>query len=81
MKRTFLVCAPLLLAAGHGVADEIYKSIDAEGRVVYSDRPPAGEAEVDDAERSVEVEHLLTAPSYHPDLMEHCSKDAEQSEE
>lgn len=46
MKRTFLVCAPLLLAAGQGVADEIYKSTDAEGRVVYSDRPPAGKAEV-----------------------------------
>ena len=46
MKRTFLVCALLLLAAGQGMADEIYKSTDAEGRVVYSDRPPAGEAEV-----------------------------------
>lgn len=45
MKRTFLVCA-LLLAAGQGMADEIYKSTDAEGRVVYSDRPPAGEAKV-----------------------------------
>lgn len=45
MKRTFLVCA-LLLAAGQGVADEIYKSTDAEGRVMYSDRPPAGKAEV-----------------------------------
>jgi len=45
MKRTFLVCA-LLLAAGQGMADEIYKSTDAEGRVVYSDRPPAGNAEV-----------------------------------
>lgn len=46
MKRTFLICAPLLFAAGQGVADEIYKSTDAEGRVVYSDRPPAGKAEV-----------------------------------
>ena len=46
MKRTFLVCVPLLLAVGQGVADEIYRSTDAEGRVVYSDRPPAGKAEV-----------------------------------
>ena len=46
MKRIFLVFAPLLLAAGQGAADEIYKSTDAEGRVVYSDRPPAGNAEV-----------------------------------
>lgn len=45
MIRTFLVCA-LLLAASQGVADEIYKSTDAEGRVMYSDRPPAGKAEV-----------------------------------
>lgn len=46
MKRTFLVCASLLLAAGQGLADEIYRSTDAEGRVVYSDRPQAGKAEV-----------------------------------
>ena len=46
MKRTFLVCALLLLATGQGVADEIYKSTDAEGRVIYSDRLPAGKAEV-----------------------------------
>lgn len=46
MKRTFLVCAPLLLAASQGMADEIYRSTDAEGRVVYSDQPPAGTAEV-----------------------------------
>lgn len=46
MKRTFLVCALLLLATAQGVADEIYKSTDSEGRVMYSDRPPAGEAEV-----------------------------------
>jgi hypothetical protein len=45
MKRTFLLCA-LLLAAAHCVAEDIYKSTDAEGRVVYSDRPPAGQAEV-----------------------------------
>jgi hypothetical protein len=46
MKRTFLVCALLLLAANQGVADEIYRSTDAEGQVVYSDRQPAGKAEV-----------------------------------
>jgi hypothetical protein len=46
MKRAFLVCAPLLLAAGQVVADEIYKSTDAQGRVVYSDRLPTGKAEV-----------------------------------
>lgn len=46
MKRTFLVCASLLLAAGQGLADEIYRSTDAKGRVVYSDRQPAGKAEV-----------------------------------
>jgi hypothetical protein len=46
MKWTFLVCAPLFLAAGQGVADEIYRSTDAQGRVMYSDRPPAGKAEV-----------------------------------
>lgn len=46
MKRIFLVCASLLFAAGQGMANEIYKSTDAEGRVVYSDRPPAGKAEV-----------------------------------
>lgn len=46
MIRTFLVCASLLLAAGQGLADEIYRSTDAQGRVVYSDRPPAGKAEV-----------------------------------
>jgi hypothetical protein len=46
MKRTFLVYAPLLLAASQAVAGEIYKSADAEGRIIYSDRPPAGKAEV-----------------------------------
>lgn len=46
MQRDFLVCAPLLLAAGQGVAEEIYRSTDAQGRVVYSDQPPAGKAEV-----------------------------------
>ena len=46
MKWTFLVCAPLLFAAGQAVADEIYRSTDAEGRVVYSDRRPPGKAEV-----------------------------------
>ena len=46
MKRTFLACALLLLAAGQAVADEIYRSTDAAGRVVYSDRRPAGKAEV-----------------------------------
>jgi hypothetical protein len=46
MKRTFLVCVPLLLAADQGLASEIYKSTDAQGRVVYSDRRPAGKAEV-----------------------------------
>jgi hypothetical protein len=46
MKRTFLTCALLLLATGQAVADEIYRSTDAEGRVVYSDRRPAGKAEV-----------------------------------
>jgi hypothetical protein len=46
MKRTFLLCAPLLLAAGQVVADEIYKSTDAQGRIVYSDRLPTGKAEV-----------------------------------
>jgi hypothetical protein len=46
MKWTFLLCAPLLLAAGQAVADEIYRSTDAEGRVMYSDRQPPGKAEV-----------------------------------
>src|SRR5687767_1622164 len=46
MKRTFLVYAPLLLAASQAVAGEIYRTADAEGRIIYSDRPPAGKAEV-----------------------------------
>jgi hypothetical protein len=46
MKWTFLVCAPLLLAGAQAVAAEIYKTADAEGRIIYSDRPPAGKAEV-----------------------------------
>ena len=46
MKWTFLVYAPLLLAAGQAVAGEVYKSTDAEGRIVYTDRPPAVKAEV-----------------------------------
>src|SRR5687768_4115250 len=46
MKRTFLVYAPLLLAATQAVAGEIYKWTDAEGRIMYSDRPPAVKAEV-----------------------------------
>src|SRR5688500_18263805 len=46
MKWTFLVYAPLLLAAGQAGAGEVYKSIDAEGRIVYTDRPPAVKAEV-----------------------------------
>ena len=46
MKRTFLVCVLLLFGAGHGVAGEIYRTTDAEGQTVYSDRPPAGKAEV-----------------------------------
>lgn len=46
MKRTFLICAPLLLAANQGVAADIYKSTDADGRVTYSDRLPTGKAEV-----------------------------------
>ena len=46
MKWTFLVYAPLLLAAGQAVAGEIYKSADAEGRIMYSDRPPAGKAQM-----------------------------------
>ena len=46
MKWTFLVYAPLLLAAGQAVAGEIYKSTDAEGRIIYSDRPPEVKAEV-----------------------------------
>lgn len=50
MKWTFLVCAPLLLAVNPAVADEIYKSTDAKGQVVYSDRRPAGKAEVVDIE-------------------------------
>jgi hypothetical protein len=46
MKWTSLVYAPLLLAAGQAVAGEIYKSTDAQGRIVYTDQPPAVEAEV-----------------------------------
>jgi hypothetical protein len=46
MKWTFLVCASLLFTVGQGAADGIYRSTDAQGRVVYSDQPAAGKAEV-----------------------------------
>jgi len=45
MKLLLLITA-LSFASGAGNAEQIYKSTDSQGRVVYSDRPPAGKAEI-----------------------------------
>jgi hypothetical protein len=52
----FLLCLLLPLA---GNAQQIYKSTDADGNVVFSDTPPNGDAEVE----TVELKRLNTAPA------------------
>jgi Domain of unknown function (DUF4124) len=44
-RRTLLLCVLLAWPACLPRADEVYKSVDAEGHVVYSDRPVSSAAQ------------------------------------
>jgi hypothetical protein len=45
--RTVCIIVPALLA-GTAAAEQIYRSVDAEGNVTFSSEPPAGAVEVDE---------------------------------
>src|SRR4051812_11798606 len=42
MKTLFRVLASLLLCFSMGVSAEVYRWVDSQGRVQYSDQPPPG---------------------------------------
>lgn len=48
--RTALITAVFALWAATGVAQQIYKTVDEDGKVTYSDKPPADEQQRKEAE-------------------------------
>ena len=45
LRFALIACAALLIPGHQSSAEEVYKSVDAQGHVVYSDRAPTAKAE------------------------------------